>query len=116
MSYLQTYSHHVSKKHDSFLQPDQSEASQMDATIPDGTAKFTRLRLTSISAQAVINSLTERVTALNLSHNKIETLPQFFPLHVLGLNLSYNMLTHLKGVKALGNIIELNLSHNHLTR
>eukprot|EP01033_Poteriospumella_lacustris_P010795 gene10795-7684_t len=82
---------------------------------PDVEAKFTHLRLNAASAQAVINAISGHVQALNLSHNRIEQLPRSIPPKVIGLNLSFNVLTTMRGAKALVNLIELNVSHNNIT-
>lgn len=98
--------------------PDQSGVSVVASSIsdPDQEAKFTHLRLNSISAQAVINSLSNHVQALNLSHNRIEQLPRSIPPKVVGLNLSFNLLTSFKGMKSLSNLIELNVSSNNIDK
>lgn len=83
---------------------------------PDVEAKFTHLRLNAASAQAVINAISGHVQALNLSHNRIEQLPRSIPPKVIGLNLSFNVLTSMRGAKALVNLIELNVSNNNITR
>ncbi len=65
---------------------------------------------------SVISSLTERVQAIDLSHNRIEDLPRELPKSVIGLNISYNKIQHFHVSKDLNHLIELNLSHNHITK
>jgi hypothetical protein len=98
-------------------QTDPSAGSVVASSIsdPDLEAKFTHLRLNGMSAQAVINSISGHVQALNLSHNRIEQLPRSLPVKVVGLNLSFNLLSNLRGSRALSNLIELNVSNNSLT-
>lgn len=83
---------------------------------PDHDAKFTNLNLNAISAQAVVNTLSQHVNALNFAHNKIAHLPRHLPPKLIGLNLAFNMIHDLKGIKGMTHLVELNLSHNFLER
>ena len=64
---------------------------------------------------SVISSLTEKVQAIDLSHNRIENLPRGLPKSILGMNISYNKIQHFHVSKDLNHVIELNISHNHIS-
>lgn len=62
------------------------------------------------------------IEAIDFSHNRIEDLPHSLPRSILGLNLSYNKIqkfSHLGSnsiAKELNHLIEINLSHNHISK
>jgi Leucine-rich repeat (LRR) protein len=77
---------------------------------------FKGLKLNNYSMHSVISTLSERIEAIDLSHNRIEDLPHGLPKSILGLNLAYNKIQKFTVPKDLNHLIELNLSHNHISR
>ena len=70
-----------------------------------------------MTAVAIVNALSDQVQAVDLSQNQIETVPDFIPSSVLGLDLSHNLLKDIQiEPKAWDSLIELNLSHNKIAR
>jgi Leucine-rich repeat (LRR) protein len=71
---------------------------------------------------SVISTLTGNIQAIDLSYNRIENLPNSLPLSIIGLNLAHNKISKLLSgsnhslSKDLNHLIELNLSHNHLSK
>eukprot|EP01031_Cornospumella_fuschlensis_P046267 gene46267-56647_t len=84
--------------------------------IDGAQARFTRLKLTTASAQSVINSCGDSLQALDLSHNRIDSLPSTVPSKLIALNLSKNHISELSSPKALFQLVELNLSRNRIRR
>lgn len=79
--------------------------------------KFAGLHLSTASCAAILTSVSEEVQAIDFSHNVIDNLPTALPINVLGVDFSHNFLRDLSITStSWGNIIELNLSHNHITR
>jgi hypothetical protein len=77
---------------------------------------FKGLKLNNYSMHSVISTLTERIEAIDLSHNRIEDLPHGLPKSIIGLNISYNKIQRFHVSKELNQLMELNLSHNHISK
>ena len=79
--------------------------------------KFSGLHLSSASCAAILSSVADTVQTIDFSHNVIDNLPNSLPPNILGVDFSYNFLRDLFVASNYWyNIIELNLSHNHITR
>jgi Leucine-rich repeat (LRR) protein len=71
---------------------------------------------------SVISTLTDNIEAIDLSYNRIEYLPNSLPKSIIGLNLAHNKIVKLLSgsnqslSKDLNHLMELNLSHNHLSK
>ncbi|RYY72653.1 leucine-rich repeat domain-containing protein [archaeon] len=64
----------------------------------------------------MINSCSNSLQALDLSHNRIDSLPVAIPSQLIALNLSKNHISELSSPKALFQLVELNLSRNRIRR
>eukprot|EP01039_Chlorochromonas_danica_P011067 gene11067-12326_t len=126
MSYLHQYHKHrpsSSTKEDHHLALSlRSREESLLCPVDSLQIRFTKLRLTTASAQSVINSCSEDLQTLDLSSNRIDSLPARLPPSLLALNLSYNLIHDLtsslsspQSSHPLAHLIELNLAHNRFT-
>lgn len=76
------------------------------------------LQYKNLTGDSIIGILLEfpNLTALDLSNNRIETIPRALPSNIIGLNLSNNELARLEGISNCSHIIELKLCSNGIDR
>ena len=78
-------------------------------------ASFSHKGLTNDEVRTILLMFC-RVETLDLSYNSINALPRGIPRTLKALNLSNNSFGKLLGFSNVENLVELNLSQNHIER
>ena len=78
-------------------------------------ATFRHQFLTTDKAEILLAQL-NNLQALNLSQNKLDSLPRGIPSCLIALDMSFNFFTSFPPSDRISNLIELKLSNNNIER
>ena len=96
----------------------QTKRKEQDVPTVDINATEISLRFRNLSVEKVKArvELFLHLTALDLSHNRIDEFPRGLPYTVIALNLSHNLIKSLSTFKTYCSLIELQLRDNDISR